>query len=241
VKRFRRFILNAATVISLLLCMGTVGLWVRSYRMAYRYTWLRSTEVGRFSDGTTRTGGSAARLTAESGRVALITDDYLYQLTYLDPPGLSSSPASPRDPSTPIGFQPFWGIEAELVDNRGNNMSPVISRFAGFEYRRHFCIEPYTSGDVRERIWAAPLAAFVTLFTVGPLLRLRSHVRHRRRSLMLPSHCLQCGYDLRATPDRCPECGVVPNNYPLAHSVTVARSASIHPAAGWSWRSGPPQ
>jgi predicted amidophosphoribosyltransferase len=49
------------------------------------------------------------------------------------------------------------------------------------------------------------------VLAVPPLGMLRR--RRRRRDLCL---CVSCGYDLRATPDRCPECGSVP-----AHDVNT--------------------
>ena len=52
------------------------------------------------------------------------------------------------------------------------------------------------------------------LFLLGlviPTLALMSRLRRRKDDV---GRCLVCGYDLRATPDRCPECGKVPAALP---------------------------
>jgi hypothetical protein len=51
-----------------------------------------------------------------------------------------------------------------------------------------------------------PLFTLVAFLPTLTLLVRARRAYTRRRALRL-THCHQCGYDLRATPQRCPECG----------------------------------
>lgn len=62
---------------------------------------------------------------------------------------------------------------------------------------------PMTYWDVIVPLWLpAALAAPLPLYALT-LARTRRRRQHRARAGL----CLRCGYDLRATPGRCPECG----------------------------------
>lgn len=54
----------------------------------------------------------------------------------------------------------------------------------------------------------------VILTMVMPAIAIWYSVRRRRRRKL--GCCVECGYDLRSTPDRCPECGTVPGKIQIS-------------------------
>jgi hypothetical protein len=56
------------------------------------------------------------------------------------------------------------------------------------------------------RSWTIPLWPLILVAAVFPVLRIKSYPKRKETR---QGHCVCCGYDLRATPDRCPECGTV--------------------------------
>jgi hypothetical protein len=67
---------------------------------------------------------------------------------------------------------------------------------------------PGNSGQMETVAAIVPLWMVVAATSLLPGVRLRKLYKSRHRQC--ENACIFCGYDLRATPDRCPECGIMP-------------------------------
>jgi hypothetical protein len=189
-KRLLRILLHATTAMSLLLFVVTMILWARSYWMT-DHLWL-SPRRGVHYDVSSRPGLILISRSALTGRTSDIYSDSLDR-----GPGWSfessALPKTPVSPFTPEGSHPAW-------------------QWLGFDHLAYAQSgRSYGSRTFRRIIFPTWSVALVSALPSIPLL-----VRIvRRKKWGSAGRCPACGYDLRATPDRCPECGT-----------TAARSAA---------------
>jgi len=193
VKPLRRIIFDALTVVSLVLCMVAAALWVRSYFVfdavagCVRETLTSGTYVQAFSAGGTITL-RRFDLTL-TGATAPPPEYRLRDLLHFD-----------------VGQQRHW--------TRGDPGPWAQDRFhylVGFSswdgtYRR-LSLRDVTMVE-RDRGITLPHWLPMVFAAAAPALWWRASRKGRmRRHAGL---CVTCGYDLRGTPDRCPECGGIP-------------------------------
>ncbi len=183
----RRRIFNILAVVSLVLCLTTAGLWARSYwRLdASGYAGRRSEQGWQVAGGYNSVSGIVW-----FGGFDQFSPD-------------ASAPAA-------LGGWYTLSVPAQPRARVIPQLSKGGASFFGFGYgRRHF-----TESLVPSEQWGffVPYWFLVLLFAALParwLILKRREIRRHHHGL-----CVNCSYDLRATPDadgplleRCPECG----------------------------------
>jgi hypothetical protein len=231
----KRWTFNIVAAVSLLLCAATVVMWVRSYWTQYV---LSSGSVqGEFRRGNgvddlpevkydVGKRGCVVRhygLASARGTFWLVTEQLI---------------APPWDPNeiakrihNPWSF-PFLRLPKNAERTTLSAFPPDQSFssifenprrawwWLGFDYRRESVSDPdpVLTTSYEARWYRAPHWAIATLWAVLPAVFLARRWRQRRRKRH--GFCLICGYDLRASPERCPECGT------LVHRATATVSRS---------------
>ena len=95
----------------------------------------------------------------------------------------------------------FWFSDAE----RFGNPAPAVWFSYNFPANWQGFLPAHKSFGLPLFRHECPYPVALALTLVLPAIWIRQFLKHRKASRS--GRCSECGYDLRATPDRCPECG----------------------------------
>jgi hypothetical protein len=199
----RRRLLNVFTVLSVLLCVAVGVLWVRSHHAI----------------------DFAQAVTGERTIIAAT------QLDFAPTPGrLVIEYTDAAEDRTGVTFGTAWikDIPNVCIATAGRVYKSDLP--CGFAYRRSYVGATLFQPGVTSHTLVVPLWFLFVLTLAPPACRLPARgLRPRSRS----GECASCGYDLRATPQRCPECGRM-----AAAGAAAGRPVAAPFAAGGAFPAG---
>ena len=181
-KRLHHWLFNLATVVSAVLCIAMVFLWIRSFSRCDEIIW-----VGAYPrpEGP---GYESVELRSVVGRLSL--KYYRPRPFYMY-----------GTPTRPNGGRLGVGFSSGMI---GPNLRPNWLSFVSWDRD-----EPLNPRAPFELMWGLSMPHWLpaAAFGIIPLIAVRRWRRAHRQ--LRPGMCAKCGYDLRATPHRCPECGTI--------------------------------
>jgi hypothetical protein len=198
VKRVFRHLFTLCSAASLVLCVAVCVVWVRSYRVLERVVYATQ----RVEEGEERTViyDRYWQLVSGAGAVAYADTTGVRSWDHLWP---LIARRKPR-------FQPGLTYQA---DPNPRHPIPTGTRSlvwrAGFRAHNPRMGAGDGAGHVAQDAYAVPYWFLASVTAVIPAASVHSwygRIRVRRR--IRAGLCPRCGYDLRASPERCPECGM---------------------------------
>jgi len=195
--RVKRRLLNALAILSAALCLATLGLSATSYWGTYnvgvqRRDWAAGKKVLLDRLACVQFAGGSCAIICGSHKTYLLFDRVMSATDRQA--AISEIGWSRTTTQTLIDL-----LDCGVLQDDGSD----TPRHLGFSYHKEF--RTGRSDASMYRVAVIPAWLPIVSLLVLPIARISAW--NRQRMQLARGCCTRCGYDLRATPDRCPECG----------------------------------
>lgn len=193
-------LLTFTLAVDVLICIGFILLWMRSYKVIDRtgVMWCGGYSIESWQYVEIYADSSSGRIVFGTDTGPPIDPDTLY---------IVEEPVTPMRATEPNFYLWRWNSLSDYSKRTWLDKPDSFWHRFGFAHNNSGFLPGYARWYIFRLIFPHWFAVLVTgtwpaLWLKRKLFGTRKECRRRRLGL-----CVRCGYDLRSSPERCPECG----------------------------------